>query len=167
MARVFLINSGSEATETAIKLAFYYHYEKNPETNRINIIARDGSYHGATLGSLSISGHFSRKKPYRKILMPNVHHIPACYPYRQLIKGESNVAFVARKKAELEAKFLELGPDTVMAFIFEPVVGAALGCVPYVPGYLKAMKEVCHKYGALLIFDEVMCGMGRTGTLHA
>nr|AMX22264.1 aminotransferase class-III [Cryphonectria parasitica] len=99
--------------------------------------------------------------------MEKVHHISPCYAYRQQGKGESDTAFVTRKAAELEAKFQELGPETVIGFIAEPVVGAALGCVPYVPGYLKAMRDVCHKHGALFILDEVMCGMGRTGTLHA
>lgn len=96
----------------------------------------------------------------------NVHRVSACNAYRQQ-NGESNETFVAQKAAELEAKFQELGPETVVAFICEPVVGAALGCVPYVPGYLKAMRDVCHRHGALFILDEVMSGMGRCGTLHA
>ncbi|KAG9228619.1 pyridoxal phosphate-dependent transferase [Amylocarpus encephaloides] len=91
--------------------------------------------------------------------MKNVHHISDCNPYRQRLNGESNEKFVARKAAELDAKFLELGPNTVIGFICEPVVGAAMGCVPFVPGYLKAMQDVCHKHGALFILDEVMCGM--------
>ncbi|KAK9769462.1 putative PLP-dependent transferase [Seiridium cardinale] len=99
--------------------------------------------------------------------MENVHHISPCNAYRQRNEGESDEAFVQRKKDELEQKFLQLNPKTVLGFIAEPVVGAALGCVPYVKGYLKAMRDVCHKYGALFILDEVMCGMGRTGTLHA
>jgi adenosylmethionine-8-amino-7-oxononanoate aminotransferase len=99
--------------------------------------------------------------------MNNVHHISSCNPYRQRRQGESDAAFINKKAKELEEKFQELGPDTVIGFIVEPVVGAALGCVPSVPGYLKAMREVCHRHGALFILDEVMCGMGRTGTLHA
>ena len=167
MARVYLLNSGSEANETAFKLAYTYHCEKD-DNKRINIIAREGSYHGATFMALSLSGYNSRKNFYKGILMPdNIDYIPACYSYRQRLEDESDSAFVARKKAELEAKFIEIGPDTVMALILEPMVGAALGCVPAVPGYLKAMQDVCHKYGSLLIFDEVMCGSGRTGTLHA
>ena len=167
MARVYLINSGSEANETAVKLAYSYHCENN-DNKRINIIAREGSYHGATFMALSLSGYNSRKNFYKGMLRSdNIHYVSACYSYRQQLEGESDSAFVARKKAELEAKFIEIGPDTVMAVILEPMVGAALGCVPAVPGYLKAMQDVCHKYGALLIFDEVMCGSGRTGTLHA
>jgi len=99
--------------------------------------------------------------------MDNVHHISSCNPYRQRLEGESDVEFVARKKAELEVKFQELGLDRVIAFIVEPVVGAALGCVPYVSGYLEAMRDVCHNHGALFILDEVMCGIDRTGFMHA
>nr|ATI20222.1 putative aminotransferase [Juglanconis oblonga] len=167
MARVYLTGSGSEAMEAAIKLARQYFYEIDKNTVRVNFIAREGSYHGNTIGALAISGHLARRAPYTPLLMKNVYHISSCNPYRQRKEGESDAAFVARKAAELEAKFQELGPETVIGFIAEPVVGAALGCVPYVPGYLKAMRDVCHKYGALFILDEVMCGMGRTGTLHA
>lgn len=167
MARVYLTGSGSEAMEAAIKLARQYFYEPNNKTTRVNFIAREGSYHGNTLGALSVSGHLARRAPYAPLLINNVHHISACNPYRQRQKGECDAAFVARKAGELEAKFQKLGPGTVIGFIAEPVVGAALGCVPYLPGYLKAMRDVCHKYGALFILDEVMCGIGRTGTLHA
>lgn len=166
MARVYLTGSGSEAMEAAIKLSRQYFYEINKETTRVNFIAREGSYHGNTLGALSVSGHVARREPYEALLMKTVHHIPACNPYRQQLPGESDLDFLTRKVAELENKFQELGPETVIAFIAEPVVGAALGCVPCVPGYLQAMKDVCHKYGALFILDEVMCGMGRTGSLH-
>jgi adenosylmethionine-8-amino-7-oxononanoate aminotransferase len=158
---------GSEAMEAAVKLARQYFYENDKHTPRVNFIARNGSYHGNTIGALSISGFVERRAPYEPFLMNNVHHISACYAYRQRLDGESDAEFVFRKAAELEAKFQELGPETVIAFIMEPVVGAALGCVPSVPGYMKAMKEVCHKHGALFILDEVMSGMGRCGTLHA
>lgn len=167
MARVYLTGSGSEAMEATIKLARQYFLEQNKQTSRVNFIAREGSYHGNTIGALSVSGHLARRAPYTPFLMHNVHHISSCNPYRQRKEGESDAAFVARKAAELEAKFVSLGPETVIGFIAEPVVGAALGCVPYVPGYLKAMRDVCHKYDALFILDEVMCGIGRTSTLHA
>ncbi|KAH8755651.1 pyridoxal phosphate-dependent transferase [Diaporthe sp. PMI_573] len=167
MARVYLTGSGSEAMEAAIKLSRQYFYEKDKETTRVNFITRDRSYHGNTLGALGVSGFLARREPYTPFLMENVHHISPCYPYRQQLEGESDFAFATRKAAELETKFQELGPDTVIAFIAEPVVGAALGCVPCVPGYLQAMRDVCHRHGALFILDEVMCGMGRTGTLHA
>jgi adenosylmethionine-8-amino-7-oxononanoate aminotransferase len=158
---------GSEAMEAAVKLSRQYFYENDKNTPRVNFIARNGSYHGNTIGALGISGFVGRRAPYEPFLMKNVHHISACNPYRQRLERESDTEFVSRKVAELEAKFQELGPETVIAFIMEPVVGAALGCVPSVPGYIKAMKEICHKHGALFILDEVMCGMGRCGTLHA
>jgi adenosylmethionine-8-amino-7-oxononanoate aminotransferase len=153
--------------EAAAKLARQFFYENDKQTGRVNFIAREGSYHGNTIGALSISGHVSRRAPYLPFLMPNMHHISACNAYRQRNEAESDSSFVARKAAELERKFQELGPETVIAFIAEPLVGAALGCVPYVPGYLKAMRDICHRHGALFILDEVMCGMGRSGTLHA
>lgn len=92
---------------------------------------------------------------------------PPCYPYRQQLEGEYDYDLVSRKAKGLDNESLWLGPETVAAFIAEPVVGTALGGVPYVPAYLKAIRDVCHKYGTLFILDEVMCGMGRTGTLHA
>ena len=167
MSKVYLTGSGSEAMEASLKISRQYFYETDKQTSRTKFIARHGSYHGNTLGALSVSGHFARRAPYIPFLMDNVHFVSSCNPYRQRLNGESNVNFVARKAKELDAKFQELGPETVIAFIAEPVVGAALGCVPSVPGYLKAMRDVCHKYGALFILDEVMCGIGRTGNLHA
>lgn len=158
--------TGSEAVEAALKLSREYFVWKG-EPQRVNFIARWESYHGTTIGSLSASGHVVRRGPFEPMLGSHFHKISPCNPYRQRLDGESDVAFVARKAAELEDMFRNLGPETVAAVILEPVVGAALGCVPAVPGYLHAMKQVCRKYGALLIFDEVMCGMGRTGTLHA
>jgi adenosylmethionine-8-amino-7-oxononanoate aminotransferase len=154
--------------EAALKLAIEY-FTWMGQPSRVNIIARDQSYHGTTLGSLSASGHVARREPFRGILLPSrFHHIPACNPYRQRLSlAESDASFVARKAAELEAEFQRLGPTTVAAVVLEPVVGAALGCVPAVPGYLAAMQAVCVRHGALLVLDEVMCGMGRTGTLHA
>lgn len=153
--------------EATVKLSRQYFYEQDKETTRVNYIAREGSYHGNTIGALGVSGHTARRAPYLPFLMPNIHRVSACYPYRQRQANESDASFVARKAAELEQKFQELGPETVIGFIFEPVVGATLGCVPNVPGYLAAMRDVCHRHGALFILDEIMCGMGRTGHLHA
>ncbi|KAK4189564.1 pyridoxal phosphate-dependent transferase [Podospora australis] len=167
MGKVYLMCSGSEATEASLKLALEYHIW-NHQPSRINFISRSESYHGTTLGSLSASGHPARREPFLSLLnRENFSHIPACNPYRQRLPSETDVAFIARKTAELETEFLRLGPETVAAVILEPVVGAALGCVPPPKGYLAAIKTVCKKYGALVIFDEVMCGMGRTGWLHA
>ena len=166
LAGVYLASSGSEVTESAMKLAREYFWVQGQDT-RVNFIARDRSYHGNTLAALGVSEFKSRQEPYFPLLPGYVHRISSCYQYRQQRNGELDQEFVDRKVQELEDKFLELGPKTVIGFIAEPVVGAALGCVPPPPGYLKAMKEVCHKHGALFILDEVMCGMGRTGFLHA
>ncbi|KAI5863184.1 aminotransferase, class III [Durotheca rogersii] len=164
--KAYITSSGSEATEGAMKLAREYFVWKG-EPQRINYIAREVSYHGTTLGSLSVGGHIPRRAPFESLLLPNVYRVPACNPYRQRLPGESDTEFVSRKANELEQAFLRAGPETVVAFVAEPVVGAASGCIPSVRGYFQAMKAVCDKYGALLILDEVMCGMGRTGTLHA
>ncbi|KAI2639606.1 aminotransferase, class III [Hypomontagnella submonticulosa] len=164
--KAWVTSSGSEAMEGAIKLAREY-FVWTDEPQRINYIAREESYHGITLGVLSVGGHVTRRSPYTPLLLPNAYRIPACNPYRQRLPGESDEEFVSRKAEELEQAFLEAGPDTVVAFVAEPVVGAASGCIPSVRGYFQAMKAVCDKYGALFILDEVMCGMGRTGTLHA
>ncbi|KAI1475710.1 hypothetical protein K445DRAFT_72703 [Daldinia sp. EC12] len=158
--------SGSEAMEAAIKVAYSYHIWKG-EPNRKYYITRKESYHGTTIGSLAISGHLGRRSPFESILPPNVYGISACNSYRHRKQGETDAEFVSRKVDELEQAFIKLGPHTVAAFIAEPVVGAASGCLPAVPGYFKAVKEICEKHGALFIFDEVMCGMGRTGTHHA
>lgn len=176
MTKAYLTGSGSDGTEAALKLARQYQVDIDPETSREYFICRDHSYHGNTLGALSVSDFESRQAPYKGILLDKVEHVSSCYTYRQMPDGGSNAEFadddnvadfVATKVAELEDKFQEIGPEKVIAFILEPVSGAALGCASAVPGYLEAMKEVCHKYGALLIYDEVMCGMGRTGFLHA
>jgi len=167
MAAVYPTGSGSEAVEAMVKTVLDYHYTLDRNTKRCKFISRMPSYHGTTSGALALTQMGSRKKPYLPWLNDKVYTVSSCHPYHQLLDGESNEAFVARKKAELDAKFIELGPETVAGFIAEPVVGAAMGAVPFVPGYLKAMQEVCHKHGALFMDDEVMCGMGRTGYLHA
>ena len=154
--------------DAAVKLARQYFLELDPpQPRRIRFIARNGSYHGNTLGALSISGHKARRAIYEPMLLPNVSHVSACNAYRGMLPDETIKAYVDRLADELDNEFQRVGPDTVCAFVAEPVVGAALGCVPALPGYLKAMRKVCDKYGALLILDEVMCGMGRTGTNHA
>jgi adenosylmethionine-8-amino-7-oxononanoate aminotransferase len=151
--------------EASMKLACQY-FEELGQSQRVNFIAREHSYHGTTLGALSMSGHIARRAPFLRLLSPYIHHVSTCNSYRQRREFETDAEFVARKADELDDKFNELGPGTVVGFVCEPVSGAALGCVPYVPGYLAAMKAVCTKYGALFILDEVMCGMGRSGILH-
>ncbi|KAL1979524.1 hypothetical protein VTN96DRAFT_5667 [Rasamsonia emersonii] len=168
LTKLFVISSGSEAMEAAMKLARQYFLElSTPQPQRTRFIARRQSYHGTTLGALSMGGHVSRRELFEPLLLPNVSHVSPCYAYRGRKDGESDEDYVARLANELDAEFQRVGPETVCAFVAEPVVGAALGCVPAVPGYLQAMKRVCEKYGALLILDEVMSGMGRCGTLHA
>jgi adenosylmethionine-8-amino-7-oxononanoate aminotransferase len=160
--------AGSEATEAAMKLARQYFLEKEqPEPDRIHFVSRRQSYHGITLGALAASGHKFRRAKFEPLLSPNTSHVSPCYPYRGKKEGEGDQDYVDRLVHELDDEFIRIGPGKVCAFIAEPVVGAALGCVPSLPGYFQGVRAVCDKYGALLIFDEVMCGMGRTGTMHA
>ncbi|CAK3794670.1 pyridoxal phosphate-dependent transferase [Lecanosticta acicola] len=168
MARVFIVSSGTEAVEAALKLARQYFVEsEGAGTGRCHFIAREQSYHGNTLGSLGVGSHKGRKAIYLPLLAGNFSHVSPCYPYRGMLKGESEEMYVAKLKAELEAEFVRVGPEKVCGFVAETMSGVTLGAVPPVTGYLKAMKEVCDKYGALFILDEVMSGIGRTGTLHA
>ncbi|KAA8899114.1 alanine-glyoxylate aminotransferase AGT2 [Sphaerosporella brunnea] len=168
MARAVLVGSGSEAVEAAMKLARQYFLELSPpQPTRSHFIAREGSWHGCTLGALAVGDFKVRKQLFEPLLPTNVTRVSACNAYRGLLAGESTAAYVARLAAELEAEFRRLGPETVCGFIAEPLVGTALGCVTAVPGYFEAVKAVCDRHGALLIFDEVICGMGRTGTMHA
>ncbi|WP_439497002.1 aspartate aminotransferase family protein [Bosea sp. (in: a-proteobacteria)] len=165
MARVFICSSGSEAIEACLKLARHYFVEKG-ETRRVNFISRRQSYHGITAGALSVGGRMKDRAPFTEMLMQG-HHISPCYAYRGQASGETLEEYGLRMADELEAKILALGPDTVAAFVAETVVGATLGAVPPAPGYFKRIREICDRHGVLLILDEVMCGMGRTGTLHA
>jgi adenosylmethionine-8-amino-7-oxononanoate aminotransferase len=154
LVKAIFVNSGSEATDAALKLATQYFYEIG-QRKRVNFIARKQSYHGNTLGALSISGHESRREYYRPWISNNVTFVDPCYAYRAKEAGETDVQYVLKLKQQLEDTFEALGPDTVAAFVAETVSGTTLGCVPPVPGYLKAVREVCDRYGALLILDEV------------
>ncbi|KAI9847524.1 MAG: hypothetical protein M1838_000850 [Thelocarpon superellum] len=168
MSRAFIVSSGSEAMEAAMKLARQYFLELSPpQPQRVRFIARRESYHGSTIGALSVSGHVTRREFFEPMLLDNISHVSACNAYRGMHAGESTEGYVTRLAQELDEEFVRVGPGRVCAFIAEPVVGAALGCVPAVAGYFKAMKQVCERHGALLVLDEVMCGMGRTGSLHA
>lgn len=166
LAAVYFVSGGSEAIEASIKLARQYFIERG-EPQRARFIARRQSYHGNTLGALSAGGNAWRREPYAPLLSPSFSHVTPAFAYHEKHDDESEVAFVTRLAAELDAEFQRLGPDTVAAFIAEPVVGATAGCVPAPEGYFKAVREICNRHGALLILDEVMCGMGRTGTLNA
>ena len=162
---VYLVSGGSEAIEAALKLARQCFVERG-QTNRRHFIARQQSYHGNTLGALAIGGNAMRRAQFAPLLIDS-HHVSRCYEYRGRHVSELLQAYGTRLAQELEAKIAELGPDTIIAFVAETVVGATLGAVPAVPGYFKSIREICDRYGILLILDEVMCGMGRTGTLHA
>ncbi|TMV15653.1 aspartate aminotransferase family protein [Arenibacterium halophilum] len=163
--RVYLVSGGSEATEAAIKLARQYWVEKG-EPGRSKLIARKQSYHGNTIGALSAGGNEWRRQQFGPLLL-DVSHIAPCYDYRLREDGETPEAYGLRAAQALEDEILRLGPDTVMAFMAEPVVGATAGALAPAPGYFKRIREICDKYGVLLILDEVMCGMGRTGSLFA
>ncbi|WP_323007125.1 aspartate aminotransferase family protein [Pseudorhodobacter sp.] len=162
---VYLVSGGSEAVEAALKMARQYYVEIG-QPQRRHIIARRQSYHGNTIGALATGGNAMRRAQFQPIL-PETHHVSPCYAYRDQQVGESADQYAARLADELETKIHELGSDQVMAFVAEPVVGATLGAVPAVKGYFKRVREICDRYGILLILDEVMCGMGRTGTLFA
>ncbi|KAK3390862.1 pyridoxal phosphate-dependent transferase [Podospora didyma] len=168
MSRAYIVNSGSEAMEAAIKLARQYFLEISPaQPDRTRFISRKQSYHGITLGALAVGGHAYRRAKFEPLLMKNTSSVSPCFEFRGKGPRETNEEYVTRLAQELDDEFQRVGPETVCAFVAEPVVGAALGCVPAVAGYFKAVHAVCQKYGAMLILDEVMCGMGRTGTLHA
>jgi adenosylmethionine-8-amino-7-oxononanoate aminotransferase len=158
--RVYFTSGGSEATETALKLARQYWIERG-DKKRFRVLSRQQSYHGSTLGALSVSGNVRRREPFAPMLK-EFGHIPPCYCYRcpfGLTYPECNVDCADELGRVLERN----GAQDVAAFIFEPVVGATLGAVVPPEGYLERIAEICHRNGILLIADEVMTGMGRTG----
>jgi len=163
--RVYMVSGGSEAMEAALKLARQYFIETGAPGRR-HVIARRQSYHGNTLGALAAGGNLWRREPFEPLLI-QTHHVSPCYPYRDRLLDETETAYGLRVADELEERILALGPENVMAFVAEPVVGATAGALAPVPGYFKRIRDICDRYGVLLILDEVMCGMGRTGTLFA
>jgi len=165
ISHVHFTSGGSEAVEAGLKLARQYFVERG-EPQRRYFIGRLQGYHGNTLGALSVGGNLWRRRQFAPILL-DVHHVSPCYEYRDRRSDETPEAYGARLAMELSDKIDELGGSNVIAFIAETVVGATLGAVPAVPGYFKRVREICDRHGILLILDEVMCGMGRTGTLHA
>lgn len=162
---MYIVSSGSESMEASLKLARQYFVERG-ETQRKHFIARKQSYHGNTLGALAVGGNMWRREQFGPILVDG-NYVPPCYPYRYKDADESLEAYGARTADELDKRIEELGPDTVIGFVAETVVGATAGALAPAPGYLKRVREICDKHGILLILDEVMCGMGRTGTLFA
>ena len=165
MSHVLLVSGGSEAIEAALKLARQYFVERG-EPQRRYIIARRQSYHGVTLGALAAGGREWQRKAFAPLLI-ETHHVSPVYEYRERRADESAQAYGERLAQELESKIGELGGENIIGFVAETVVGATMGAVPAVPGYFRRVREVCGGHGVLLILDEVMCGMGRTGTLHA
>ncbi|WP_175912035.1 aspartate aminotransferase family protein [Burkholderia sp. BCC1640] len=165
LEHVYFVSGGSEAIEAALKLARQYFVEKG-EPQRRHFIARRQSYHGNTLGALAIGGNAWRREPFLPLLI-EAHHVSPCYAYRDQQAGETDEAYAQRLADELERKIVELGAENVAAFVAETVVGATAGAVPPVRSYLKKIRAVCDKYGVLLILDEIMSGMGRTGYLFA
>src|SRR4051812_20394883 len=166
LAYAYFVSGGSEAIEASIKPAGQYLIERG-EPRRQHFIARRQSYHGNTLGALAAGGNAWRREPYAPLLSSAFSHVTPAFAYHEKHDHESEAHFVARLAAELEAEFQRFGPETVAAFIAEPVVGATAGCVPPPENYFRAVRDICDRHGALLILDEVMCGMGRTGTRHA
>jgi adenosylmethionine-8-amino-7-oxononanoate aminotransferase len=165
ISNVYFVSGGSEAVEGALKLARQYFLEIG-KPQKSKIITRWHSYHGNTLGALSAGGNKWRRAQFEPLLI-DMPHISPCFEYRGKNAGESSEAYGLRVANELEQAILEAGAENVAAFIAEPVVGATIGCVPAVKGYFKRIREICDQYNVLLILDEVMCGMGRTGTLFA
>jgi adenosylmethionine-8-amino-7-oxononanoate aminotransferase len=162
---VYLVGGGSEAMEAALKMARQYFVETG-QPQRRHIVARRQSYHGNTLGALATGGNAWRRRQFEPLLI-ETHHIDPCFAYRLKREGESDADYACRAAQAFEDKLIEIGPERVIAFVAETVVGATAGAVPPVGDYFKRIRAICDRYGVLLILDEVMCGMGRTGTLHA
>jgi adenosylmethionine-8-amino-7-oxononanoate aminotransferase len=165
LSGVYLVSGGSEAMETALKLARQYFVEGG-ETQRSVFIARRQSYHGNTLGALAVGGNEWRRKPFAPLLM-DVPRVAPCYEYRDRAEDQSVEQYTAALLEEIEAAILRAEPQNVIAFVAEPVVGATGGAIPPTPGYFRGVRRLCDRYGILFIADEVMCGMGRTGTMYA
>jgi adenosylmethionine-8-amino-7-oxononanoate aminotransferase len=165
MSHVYLVSGGSEAIEAALKLARQYFVEVG-QPQRRHFIARRQSYHGNTMGALAVGGNAWRRRQFAPLLI-DVTHVAPCYEYRDRQPGETSAAFGERLAQELEAAVQKLGPETVIGFVAETVGGATQGATAPVPGYFQRVREVCSRHGILFIADEVMCGMGRTGTLYA
>ncbi|MFN3018001.1 aspartate aminotransferase family protein [Vibrio coralliilyticus] len=161
----YFVSGGSEAVESALKMARQYFVELG-KPSKTQFIARKQSYHGNTLGALAVGGNEWRREPFQPLLTTS-HHIDPCYAYRLQKPQESELDYSLRSANQLEEKILELGADNVMAFVAEPVVGATAGAVPATEGYFKRIREICDQYEVLLILDEVMCGVGRSGSFFA
>src|SRR5262249_42832443 len=165
LAYMYPVSGGSEAMEAALKLA-RQHFVEIGQPQRTKFIARRQSYHGNTLGALAVGGNEWRRRQFAPLLI-DVRRVAPCYEDRGRLPGETQDQYTGRLLSELEDKILELGPEHVIGFCAETVVGATAGALPPTPGYFRGVRELCDRYGILYIADEVMCGMGRTGTLYA
>jgi adenosylmethionine-8-amino-7-oxononanoate aminotransferase len=164
-SHAYFVSGGSEAVEAALKMARQYFVEIG-QPERRHFIARRQSYHGNTLGALAVGGNEWRRRQFAPLLMP-VTHVSPCYEYRDRRADETAAQYGQRLVDELAQAIEQLGADKVIAFVAETVVGATAGALTPVSGYLSGVRELCSRHGILLILDEVMCGMGRTGSLHA
>ncbi|QUJ69366.1 aspartate aminotransferase family protein (plasmid) [Photobacterium sp. GJ3] len=165
LGKIQFLSGGSEAVEVAMKAAYQYHCE-NGQPSRTQFISRRQSYHGSTFGALALSGNLERQSIFTPLLS-QTEFVSPCYAYRDQRADESDEQYVHRLAHELESRIQSIGAENVAAFIAEPVVGSTNGAVPAVKGYLRAMKAVCERHGVLLMLDDVMSGMGRTGYLFA
>ncbi|ORM63578.1 aspartate aminotransferase family protein [Pantoea rodasii] len=161
----YFVSGGSEAVETALKLARQYCVEIG-QPQRTKFIARQQSYHGNTLGALAVGGNEWRRRQFAPLLI-DVIRVSACNEYRDRRTDETQQQYTQRLLNELEQAIVDADPATIIGFCAETVVGATTGATPPTPGYFKGVRALCDKYGILYIADEVMCGMGRTGTLYA
>ncbi|PNP56408.1 hypothetical protein THARTR1_03564 [Trichoderma harzianum] len=166
LTRAFFVGSGSEANESAMKIARQYFVERG-ELQRQHYVSRRQAYHGNTFGSMSISSVLGRRAPYEDVLLPKTSFVNPAFEYHYRYKNETEKEYAERLIHELEAHFLKIGPENIISFIAEPVVGATSGCVTAPKGYFSGVRSLCDKYGILLHFDEVMCGIGRTGSYFA
>src|SRR5205807_6035545 len=162
--RVFFTSGGSEATETAINLARQFHLECG-QKDRYRVLSRLQSYHGSTLGAMSVSGNVARRAPYEPLLT-EWGHIAPCFCYHCPFEKTFPQCDLACAD-DLEVHLFEHESSKAAAFVFEPVVGATLGAAVPPEGYVERLAEICRKNGILLIADEVMTGMGRTGNPFA
>jgi len=163
-SKAYFVGSGSEATDSAIKLSRQYFFEKG-QTQRTKFVSRQQAYHGNTVAAMSLSSNMARRVPYENaIMLPGVSFVSAANAYRGRMIGETEDQYAIRLVDELDQHFQSIGPDTVAAFVAETVVGATAGCLTAPKGYFSGVRQLCDRYGILLILDEVMCGTGRTGT---
>jgi adenosylmethionine-8-amino-7-oxononanoate aminotransferase len=160
LTRVYFLSGGSEAVETAVKMARQYQVDRG-QPSKYKVISRWTSYHGNTLGALALGGHTGRRKYYQPLIQHTPHIVP-CYCYRCPFNLKPETCSIECAD-DLEKTILYEGPDAVSAFIAEPVVGATAGALVPKDGYFQKIREICDRYDVLLIVDEVMTGIGRTG----